>query len=526
MKNAELKNKNNGFNTNANAEKLKAKDAERKFETPFETLTVIEFTDKIKNKEFSAYESTKYFLQKCKESKKNALLEVFDNALDLAKAVDRKIANGEPVGVLAGVPIVIKDNILYKGHISSAASKLLANFVSPYNATVVQKLLDADAVIIARANQDEFAMGTTGGNSAFGIAKNGLNDDFVSGGSSSGSAAAVAGGLCLAALGTDTGGSVRCPACWNGIVGVKPTYGTISRYGLIAFASSIEQCGIFTKTVADNELLYSVLCGKDINDATTLPIPRYAPTKLDIKKLKIGRVKEVWQMAEKMQNIAKYNKVFDFFEKAGATIVDVSIKNIALSLAGYYTVATAEAASNLSRFDGVKYGMGDNGAENIIELYKSVRSAYFGNEVKRRIMTGNYNLGAEDFETYRIGTEVFADVKKGFAEVFNIVDCVLIPTTTDSAPRIDEKITDPIQLYLMDLFTVPANVAGVPAVSVPCGMTVCRRLDDGNNKYDDVMMPIGLQILCAKRQDSKMFGIANYFEKNFKFENSFKRGDV
>jgi aspartyl-tRNA(Asn)/glutamyl-tRNA(Gln) amidotransferase subunit A len=392
---------------------------------------------------------------------------------------------------------------LYAGHISGAASKLLANFVSPYNSTAVQKLLDADAVIIGRANQDEFAMGTTGGNSAFGIAKNGLNDGFVSGGSSSGSASAVAEGVCLAALGTDTGGSVRCPAAWNGIVGLKPTYGTISRYGLIAFASSIEQCGIFTKTAADNELIYSVLCGRDEHDATTLPIPPYTPVNIDIGKLKIGRIKEIWEMADKMPNIAQYNAVFKFFEDAGAKIINVSIKNIALSLAGYYTVATAEAASNLARFDGVKYGAGDGSAESLVGLYKRVRSAGFGNEVKRRIMTGNYNLGAEDFETYRIGTEVFADVKAGFARVFESVDCVLIPTTTDSAPRIDENITDPVQLYLMDLFTVPANVAGVPALSVPCGVSKCG-------------MPIGLQIICAKQNDNKMFEIAKFFTENYK----------
>jgi aspartyl-tRNA(Asn)/glutamyl-tRNA(Gln) amidotransferase subunit A len=468
----------------------------------YEKLSVIDFVKQIKAKKFTAVSAAKYFTDRCKKSGKNALLEVFDDALVSAKKVDDKIAKGLPTGRLAGVPIVIKDNILYCGHISSAASKLLENFVSPYNATVVQRLLNEDAVIIGRSNMDEFAMGTTGGNSAFGIAKNGLNDDFVSGGSSSGSASAVSAGLCLASLGTDTGGSVRCPAAWNGIVGLKPTYGTVSRYGLIAFASSIEQCGIFTKNVADNELIYSVLCGKDIHDATTLPIPKYSAAKIDIKKLKIGRIAEIWEMTDKMQNIAQYNRVFDFFKRAGAEIVPVSIKNIALSLAGYYTVATAEASSNLARFDGVKYGIGNSDAENLIELYKSVRSSGFGSEVKRRIMTGNYNLGAEDFETYRIGTEVFADVKKGFADVFGTVDCVLIPTTADSAPRIDENITDPVQLYLMDLFTVPANVAGVPALSVPCGVSKAG-------------MPIGLQILCAKGQDNKMFAVADYFHNTF-----------
>jgi aspartyl-tRNA(Asn)/glutamyl-tRNA(Gln) amidotransferase subunit A len=469
----------------------------------FINLSVIDFVKKIKNKEFTATESTVYFLDKCKKSTKNAVLEIFGDALDSAKKVDGKIKRGEPVGRLAGVPIIIKDNILYRGHISSAASKLLENFISPYNSTVVEKLLTEDAVIIGRSNQDEFAMGTTGGNSAFGIAKNGLNDDFVSGGSSSGSASAVSSGLCLASLGTDTGGSVRCPATWNGIVGLKPTYGTISRYGLIAYASSIEQCGIFSKTVADNELIYSVLCGKDEHDATTIKIPPYSATRIDIAKLKIGRVKEIWEMADKMPNTDRYKKIFEFFEQAGATIVDISIKNIALSLAGYYTVATAEAASNLARFDGVKYGKGDNNAENLIELYKSVRSKYFGAEVKRRIMTGNYNLGAEDFETYRIGTGVFADVKKGFAQAFKTVDCILIPTTTDSAPRIDENITDPVQLYLKDLFTVPANVGGVPALSVPCGNSA-------------VGMPVGLQIICAKQNDNMTFAIADYFTKNFK----------
>jgi aspartyl-tRNA(Asn)/glutamyl-tRNA(Gln) amidotransferase subunit A len=464
-------------------------------------LTITEFVEKLKAKEFTAVDAAKFFMDKCKQSTKNAVLEIFDDAIELAKMVDKKIAAGKPAGKLAGVPIIIKDNILYKNHISSAASKLLQNFVSPYNATVVEKLLAEDAVIIGRANQDEFAMGTTGGNSAFGIAKNGLNDEYVSGGSSSGSASAVAAGLCLAALGTDTGGSIRCPAAWNGIVGLKPTYGTISRYGLIAFASSIEQCGPLTKTVAENELMYSVLCGKDIHDATTIKCP-FAPLNSVPKNLRIGRIKEIWALGDKLPQIETYNKIFDFFAKSGAEIIDVSIKNITLSLAGYYTVATAEVASNLGRFDGVKYGAGDPDAENLIDLYKNTRSRYFGAEVKRRIMKGNYNLGAEDFGTYRAGTEVFADVKAGFRKVFDCVDCVLIPTTFGSAPRIDENITDPVTLYLMDLFTVPANVAGVPALSVPCGVS-------------QTGMPIGLQIICGKSNDAAMFGIAKYFEKNF-----------
>jgi aspartyl-tRNA(Asn)/glutamyl-tRNA(Gln) amidotransferase subunit A len=462
----------------------------------FNKLTVIDFVKKIKVKEFTALDAVKFFVTRCKKSTKNSVLEIYEaDAIKAAKAVDAKIAAGETVGRLAGVPVIIKDNILYKGHISSAASKLLENFVSPYSATVVDKLLAEDAVIIGRSNHDEFAFGTTGSNSAFSMTKNGINDEYVSGGSSSGSASAVAEGICLASLGTDTGGSTRFPASLNGIVGFKPTYGSVSRYGLIAFASSIEQCGTLTKNVADNELLYSIICGKDPHDATTVD-KKNPDYNFNIKELKIGRIKEV-----PLPN-SQYEKIFDFFVAKGASVTDVSIKNIALSLAGYYTVAVAEAASNLSRFDGVKYGKGDDTAEDIVTLYKNVRSRYFGPEVKRRIMTGNYNLGAENFATYKAGTEVFADVRAGFAKVFQTVDCVLLPTAYGPAPRLDENIIDPVQLYLMDLFTVPANVAGVPALSVPCG-----KADNG--------MPIGLQIICKKFDDKKVFEIAKYFEKTF-----------
>jgi aspartyl-tRNA(Asn)/glutamyl-tRNA(Gln) amidotransferase subunit A len=464
----------------------------------YQKLTIREFVKKIKSKEFTAAEAAEYFLNKCKKDEKNALLEVYDDALSAAKIIDEKIANGAKLGKLCGVPIVIKDNILYKGHKSSTASKLMENFISPYNATVVSKLLAEDAIILGRANQDEFAMGTTGSNSAFSMTKNGFNDDYVSGGSSAGSASAVASGICLAALGTDTGGSVRCPAAFNGIVGLKPTYGTISRYGLIAFASSIEQCGPLTKDVGDCELLYSVIAGKDINDATTVEY-KNKPEKCDLTTLKIGRVKEVWELASKLEDLQKYEAVFEYFKGKGAAVVDVSIKNIGLSLAGYYTVATAEAASNLARFDGVKYGVADTEAEDLIELYKNTRSKYFGREVKRRIITGNYNLGNENYDIYKMGAQVLADVKAGFAKCFTECDCVIMPITMGSAPKLDEKFTDPTQLYLLDLFSVPANVAGVPAISVPCG-----KAKNG--------MPIGIQFVCKKGDDYKMFSIAKIWE--------------
>jgi aspartyl-tRNA(Asn)/glutamyl-tRNA(Gln) amidotransferase subunit A len=467
-----------------------------------DVISIIDFVKDLTAGKFTAVRAAEFYLDKCKSSQKNSVLEVFDDAVEIAKKIDEKIANGRPVGRLAGVPVIIKDNILYKGHTSFAAGKILAGFVSPYSATVVEKLLAEDAVIIARANQDEFAFGSTGSNSAYGMTKNGLNDDYVSGGSSSGSASAVAEGICLAALGTDTGGSIRCPASFNGIVGFKPTYGTVSRSGLIAFASSIEQCGPITKTAADNELLYDIICGKDPRDATTVA-NKTTPTRFDITKLRIGRIKEIWELSRELEQIDQYNEIFDFFKSNGATVIDVSIKNITLSLAGYYTVATAEAASNLSRFDGVKYGKFYPDADNIIDLYKNTRSRYFGAETKRRIMTGNYNLGVDNFATYRAGTEVFADVKAGFAKVFEITDCVLIPTTFGPAPRTDDNITDPVQLYLMDLFTVPANIAGVPALSVPCGTA-----SNG--------MPIGLQIICKKFDDKMVFEIGKFLETRYR----------
>ncbi|MDR0384236.1 MAG: aspartyl/glutamyl-tRNA amidotransferase subunit A [Christensenellaceae bacterium] len=448
----------------------------KNLEFKFEDFTASDFINNAIENKVSVVETTKYFLERCKNDKKNALLEVFEkDALKRAEELSHKTIRGK----LFGLPVIIKDNILYKGHISSAASKMLEDFISPYNSTVVQKLLDEDAIILGRSNMDEFAMGTTGSNSAFGITKNGTDDNLVSGGSSSGSASALASGLCLAALGTDTGGSVRLPAAWNKLVGFKPTYGSISRYGLIAFASSIEQCGIFTKNVTDLSLLYSVLSGKDENDASSVCYV-HDTHKMLCPTPKIGRIKEI-----------TYPKEYQPFLK---DTVEISIPNLSLSLAGYYTVATAEAASNLDRFDGVKYGSTVKDAESVGDLYTNVRTKYFGTEVKRRIITGNYNLSNENYDIYKMGTAVIRDLKKTFEKVFQNVDAILLPTASIPPVKLHEDMTDPLKLYNMDLYTVTANVTGIPSVTLP-------------------VLPTGLQILAARGNDYLLFNIARRFEK-------------
>ena len=453
-----------------------------------------EYVNSLRNKEFTATEKIKFYENKIKNDKHNAVLEFFQSAYKLAKQIDGKIANGEELGCLAGVPIIIKDNILYDGHIASAGSKMLEKFTAPYSATIVKKLLQEDAIIIGRANMDEFAMGTTGENSAFGATLNALSDKCVAGGSSSGSAVSVACGLCLGAIGTDTGGSVRVPAVNNGMFGIKPTYGTVSRYGIVAFASGLEQAGAICNTAEDTELLQNVISGKDSFDGTLLDISS-RKINFDIKKLKIGVIKQIEKHKNTIQDYGKHEKLLEWFKGSGATVKEISLPYLDLCLPTYYIIATAEAASNLGRFDGIKYTSHEKDVT-------TTRTKFFGKEVKRRIMLGNFVLSSGYFDAfYGKAKKVQSAVRSAFIKAFEDVDCIIMPVTLSDAGFIGEKTTNPVEMYLIDLFTVSANIAGVPALAVP--------FEKGQKG-----LPIGFQIIGKHFDEPLLFEIAKYFQSN------------
>ncbi|MCL2570494.1 MAG: aspartyl/glutamyl-tRNA amidotransferase subunit A [Firmicutes bacterium] len=469
----------------------------------FGKMTIDEYVKGIKSKKFATTDAVKTFVDKCKADKKNAVLEVFNSWSERAKEIDKMIADGEDPGELAGVPIIIKDNIWYKGHKCAAGSKMLQDFIAPQSAYVVRLLLKAGAVIIARSNMDEFGMGSTGRNSAFGPTLNALSDKHVAGGSSSGSAVALALGYCLAALGTDTGGSMRCPAAYNGIVGMKPSYGVISRYGVMAYAGSIEQVGVFGKNVEDTLTVLKQIRGHDTYDMTTVH-KKLEDKKFDIKKLKIGRIKEVWDGYKSSPYFPIYENIFTTFKKAGAQIVDISISNLSLALPAYYIISCTEAASNMSRLDGVRYTKAVD-SESLDELYVNSRTKYLGEEVKRRIMLGNFLAcaGHESSELYKKAKMVQSHVAQEIAHAFEQCDTILMPSMTGEATLLDQDKSDPVAEYLADLFTVPSNIAGIPTISIPCGV--------GVNK-----LPLGLQILTQKYNGGLMFDIAKWFEKSQK----------
>lgn len=468
----------------------------------FEHYSLTQFVKQYKQGHFLAADAVMHFAKRIKQSTHNAVLEVFmQTALAQAQAIDKKLASGKPLGLLAGAPIIIKDNILYAGHISSAGSKMLESFVSPYSATVVSKLLAQDAIILGRANMDEFGMGSTGENSAYGATTNALSQKHVAGGSSSGSAVAVASGLCLAALGTDTGGSVRAPAAYNGLFGIKPTYGSVSRYGLVAYASGLEQCGPICKTSADLKLMLQVISGKCEHDATSLAPPPEQET-VPLSKLKIGMVQQVWQHKTKLECYDKYMQLIKTFQAQGASVVDFSIPSLSLVLPAYYIIATAEATSNLSRYDGVKYTNAIKGAKNLDGLYKQTRTKLFGAEVKRRIMLGNFVLSSGYYDAYyKKAKDVQAQIKTDLLAALAQCDVLIMPTMPSTAPKLGFKSTDPVTMYLQDLFTTTANVSGLPAITIP--------FDTGNSG-----LPIGFQLLAKPFAEDLLLSIASQFDQN------------
>lgn len=432
-----------------------------------------------------------------------------DIALQTAETVDEKIKNGEDLPPLAGIPLALKDNINYKGTYTTASSKILENFVSPYDATASKKLKENFIPVIGKANCDEFAMGSSNENSAFKIVRNPWNLNKVPGGSSGGSAAAIAAGEATIALGSDTGGSVRLPASFCGLVSLKPTYGRVSRYGLIAFASSLDQIGPFGRNVEDVALLLKATAGYDSHDSTSLnvPVPDYEKSlRNDLKGIKIGYIKELCSEGLQSEVSEAVQKTIEIYRSLGAEIVEISLPLIKYSIGVYYIVATAEASSNLARFDGVKYGYRTKNLENLYDMYVKTRAEGFGDEVKRRIMLGTYALSSGYYDAYyKKAQQVRRLVKNDFDNAFKKVDILISPTCPYTAFDIGSKIEDPLSMYLMDIATITANLAGIPAMSVPAGL-------DSNG------MPIGIQLLANSFEETKLLNVAFKLEEVVQFK--------
>lgn len=470
-------------------------------------LSALELGRKIKNKEISVVEATKAQLEKIREKDRNyncyvTIME--EEALKSAEEVQKRIDAGEfDNSPLAGVPVAIKDNICTKGTKTTCASKILYNFVPPYNATVIDKLEKAGAVIIGKTNMDEFAMGSTTETSYFGVTKNPKNTDHVPGGSSGGSAAAVAANEAFYALGSDTGGSIRQPSAFCGVTGIKPTYGTVSRYGLIAYASSLDQIGPIARNVSDCAVALDLISGHDAKDSTSVAKDDYEYTKAlvdDVKGMKIGIPKGYLGAGldeEIKKSILAAAKVF---ESKGAIVEEFDLDAVDYAIPAYYVIASAEASSNLSRYDGMKYGFRTENYEGLQDVYKKTRSEGFGNEVKRRMMIGAFVLSSGYYDAYyNKALKVKALIKQGFDKAFNDYDIILGPTAPTTAPKLGASLSDPLKMYLGDIYTVSVNLAGLPAISLPCGV-------------DSKGLPIGLQLI------GKHFGEKDIIRAAYSFE--------
>jgi len=428
-----------------------------------------------------------------------------DRALDRAKEIDRRRAAGESPGPLAGVPIALKDNMDVRGMRTTASSRILEHFVPPYDATVVRRLERAGAVIVGKTNCDEFAMGSSNENSAFGPVHNPWALDRIPGGSSGGSAAAVASRCVPLALGSDTGGSIRQPAACCGVVGLKPSYGRVSRYGLLAFASSLDQIGPFARTVADAALTLTVLAGADPCDATTAnePVPDFAAALTGgVNDIRIGVPRAFVTEGVDSQVRRAYDEALDTLRRAGATLVDIDLPHARYAVPVYYLVCTAEASSNLARYDGVKYGYRSGAAKDSLkEMYSRTRDEGFGPEVKRRIMLGTYVLSAGYYDAFYLkALQVRTLLRRDYDQAFERVDVVAMPTMPTPPFRLGEKTDDPLQMYLADVFTVSANLAGLPGISVPCGFS-----SDG--------LPIGFQLMGRMFDETTLLRVADAYQR-------------
>lgn len=464
--------------------------------------------DMLVNKEITSLELTEAVLARIDEVEGDVqayLTVTRDEAIAQAKAVDEKIAKGEELAFLEGIPGAIKDNICTKGIKTTCASRILQKFVPPYDATVVQKLAAQKPVVLGKTNLDEFAMGGSTENSAFHPTHNPWNTDCVPGGSSGGSAAAVAAGTAVWALGSDTGGSIRQPASFCGVVGMKPTYGRVSRYGLVAYASSLDQIGPITKDVTDCANILNIIAGRDEMDSTSIDkeVPDYTKSLVqDVKGLKIGLPKEYFVKGMDPEVESAVKAAVKQLEALGAEVVEISLPNTDYAISTYYLIAPAEAATNLARYDGVSYGERAEDAADLVEMMTKTRSQYLGEEVKRRIMIGNYALSAGYYDAYYLkALKVRRLVKEDYDRAFKEVDVIICPAAPSVAYRIGEKIDNPLEMYLQDACTVPLNLAGLPGISVPCG-------------YNKDRMPIGMQIIGKALDEETLIRVAYTYEQS------------
>ncbi len=466
-----------------------------------------ELSKMLENKEISSVELTESVFSRIdeKEPEINAYITLTkESALASAKVIDEKRVNGETLSNIAGIPIGIKDNIVTKDILTTCASKMLYNFVPPYNATVIDKLSSAGTIVTGKLNMDEFAMGSSTENSYFKKTKNPCDTTRVPGGSSGGSAAAVAAGECIFALGSDTGGSIRQPASYCGIVGLKPTYSSVSRYGLIAFASSLDQIGPMARNTKDVAMLYDAICGYDPMDSTSANRScsnHFNAIKNNVKGLRIGIPKEYFGegvnplIKEKVLAAAKR------YEENGATIVEITLPSTEYALSAYYIISSAEASSNLARFDGVKYGYRSEAYSSLTEMYEATRSEGFGAEVKRRIMLGTFVLSSGYFDAYyKRGKLLQNMISAEFEDAFKKCDVILTPTSPNTAFKLGEKVGNPLEMYASDICTVTVNIAGLPAISLPCG-------------FDDNNLPIGMQLIAPKFCEQTLFNTAYSYEE-------------
>ena len=452
-------------------------------------------------------ESTLESLQALEPKLHSFLSVTADQALEQARQVDAKIAAGEAIGMLAGIPIGIKDNMCTQGIRTTCGSRILQNFVPPYESTVTQRLKAAGAVMVGKTNLDEFAMGSSTENSAFQVTANPWDLERVPGGSSGGSAAAVAAGQCPIALGSDTGGSIRQPASFCGVVGMKPTYGLVSRYGLVAYASSLDQIGPFGRTVEDAAILLGAIAGYDPKDSTSLKvdIPDYASSlRPDFKprsKLRIGIIKETFGQGLDAVVESAVTKAVEVLQSLGAEIQVISCPQFRYGLPTYYIIAPSEASANLARYDGVKYGYRVEEADNLLTMYAKTRAQGFGAEVKRRIMIGTYALSAGYYDAYYLKAQkVRTLIKRDFESAFQQVDVLICPTSPTTAFKAGEKTDDPLSMYLSDLMTIPVNLAGLPALSIPCG-------------FDEQGLPIGMQMIGNVLKEDVLLSVAYAYEQ-------------
>lgn len=469
-------------------------------------LTAMEMKEKLEKNEISARDIVKAHIDRIEdvEEELHAFITISkEEALKSADRIDEKIRNDERLGLLAGIPIGIKDNIVTKDIKTTCGSRMLKDFIPPYESTVVEKIKKADGIILGKTNMDEFAMGSSTETSYFGSTKNPIDSQRVPGGSSGGSAAAVKAREVALALGSDTGGSIRQPASFCGVVGIKPTYGLVSRYGLVSLADTLDQIGVFGRSVTDAALMLKAIAGYDEKDSTSVNmelVDYIEGLSENIKGMRIGVPKEYMEVEMDKRVKDQVLKTIRIFEDMGAIVEDMSLPHLEYGLATYYIVSTAEISSNMARFDGIRYGYRSKNYETLDELYMNTRSEAFGEEVKRRIMVGTYSLSRDHSDQYyKKAVKVRTLIKEDFDEAFKKYDVILSPTSPNIPFKIGEKLDDPLAMYKSDLFTVPANLAGICSISIPCGYV------EG--------LPVGLQIMGNRFEELKILKVARAFEK-------------